>query len=337
MNGNITNEIDIVQRGNKLENGLKDQAEQGKENVMPNQLVTKELKGNPTTVRMFSENENLELYTEKDFKQDIETEFEIHKQEKNDVNRISSSEENSTENEELTSNISEPSVTKEVAPPVRVSAETQNFSTTIRLFPANDEVTNVARLPAKNEDSNVTDAQTLLLKHLTGENFLAQNKPTDTLMNATKTGIHDDLLEGEIYSDQEGSAHYELSLDSNDRDDLAISQESDTMSEGSSDMQLNMHHAFENDKEYGSGEEDHVKQQIVEFTEKEYFTAIENEFEEGVDEAFLEVNNKVPRLLQTSVPSNNKLSNDVTTSDNKKEFSVETDITSDQFLIDFTN
>merc|ERR1719513_14596 len=98
-----------------------------------------------------------------------------------------------------------------------------------------------------------------------------------------------------------------------------------------------MHLALENDTEYGSGEEDHVKQQIVESNEKEYITAIENEFEEQIDEAFLEVNNKVPRLLQTSVPSNNKLSNNVTTTDNEKEFPVETDITSDQFLIDSTN
>merc|ERR1719320_1017868 len=102
------------------------------------------------------------------------------------------------------------------------------------------------------------------------------------------------------------------------------------MSEGSSDMQLNMHHALENDTEYGSGEEDRVKQQIVESNEKEYLAAIEIEFEEQIDKASLEVNNKVPRLLQTSVASNNKLSNEVTTSDNKKEFPVETDITSDQ-------
>ena len=145
------------------------------------------------------------------------------------------------------------------------------------------------------------------------------------------------LSEDDIYSTYEGSANYELSPNSNETNYIAISQERNAMSEGSADMQLNMHLALENDKEYGSGEEDHVKQQIVESTEKEYFTAIENEFEEQIDEAFLEVNNKVPRLLQTSVPSNNKLSNDVTTSDNKKEFTVETDITSDQFLIDFTN
>ena len=326
LNSNIKNEVDMVQRGNKLEIGLKEQAEQEKENEVPNQPVTKELKENTTTVQIFPENEDLELYTEINVKQEveIETKFETQKQEKNDSNHISSSEENSTENEELTSSISEPSVTKEVAPPVRVSAETQNFSTT-----ANDEVTNVA----KKEDSNVTDAQTLQLKHPTSDNFPAQNKPTHPLTNATKP----DDLSDEIYSGHEGSAYYELSLDSNDRNDVTISQESDAMSEGSSDMQLNMHLALENDKEYGSGEQDHVKQQIVESTEKEYFTAIENEFEEGIDEAFLEVNNKVPRLLQASAPSNNKLSNDLTTIDDKKEFTAETDITSDQFLIDLTN
>merc|ERR1712013_544644 len=204
---------------------------------------------------------------------------ETLKKRNNGVNIISS-----TENEEVTSNISVPSVT------------------------------NVARLPVKKGYSKV---QTILFKNLATENFPAQRKPTHPLMNSTKADIHDDLSEDEIYSGHEGSAHYELSLDINDREDLLISQESDTMSEGSSDMQLNMHLALENDTEY--------------------LAAIEIEFEEQIDEAFLEVNNKVPRLLQTNIASNNKLSNEVTTADNEKESPVETDITSDQFLIDFTN
>ena len=143
-----------------------------------------------------------------------------------------------------------------------------------------------------------------------------------------------------IYSTYEGSANYELSHNSNEPNYIAISLDSNTKSEGSegsADMQLNMHLAHENHMEDGSGEEDHVKQQTVDSTEEEHITVIENEFEDQINEDFLEVNNKVPRLLQTSEASKNKLSNEVRTTNNEKELPVATVITSDQFLIDFTN
>jgi len=326
----------LEQRGatesKKFENDLKNQAEQ---QMMPNQPVTKKLNGNPQEFGLHREINSKQ-------KSHNETELVPHNQNKDEVNDFFSSGGQSVDIEEVTSEIIVSPVSEAVTTTVRVSADPENFDTTIRVFPGDGDVTNVARLPAKFEDGNLTDVQTLKSKHGTRENVSAQKKPIHLLLNATESTTEANSLyyisEDKIYYAYEGSAHYELSHDSSARDDMAISQEkSDKMSEGSSDMQLNMHLALENNMEEGSGEEDHVKQHTVESTEEEYFTALEDDFENQIDQEFLEVNNKVPRLLQASIAPNNGISNKMKTTTNKKKVPVETHFSSDQFLIDLTN
>lgn len=266
------------------------------------------------------------------------TDFTSHNQKINEVKDVSSSGVQS-ENKEATTEKNVSSVNEEVTTTGRVSAEPVNFYTSIRVFPTDGDVTNVAILPAKIEHSDVTDVQTLPRKHDTRENISSQDKPIDLSLDVSESPNEanslDYLSEDKIYSAYEGSAHYELSHDNNARYDVAISPEKiDT--EGSSDMQLDMHLTLGNNMEEGSGDDDHVKQQIIVSTEEQYFTEIEDEFENQIDEEFLEVNNKVPRLLQATITSNNGLSDKVITINNKKDFPADSDFSTDQFLIDFT-
>jgi len=301
--------------------------------------VMKALEGNPTTVRLFAENQEFELYKQINSQQ--RSDLETDNQKKNEVKDFFSSGGQSEDHKEVTSENIVSSESEEVTTTDRVSAEPVNVATSNRVFLTDGDVTNVTRLPAEIEHGNVTDVQTLLSKHDTRENISAQNKPIHLLSYVTESTNEanslDFLSEDKIYSAYEGSAHYELSHDDNARNDVAIFQEKiDTMTEGSSDLQLDMHHTLENNMEDGSGEEDHVAQQIVESTEEQYFTAIEDEFETQIDEEFLEVNNKVPRLLQATITSSNGLSDKVINTNNKKDFPVDSDFTTNQFLIDFT-